>query len=384
MKLNKKGFGVAEIAIVILLIGILAAAVIAGFMGIKQNANDVAEEQKEIAQTMSNELKHSFPTILSEDQKGLEIKKGEYEVYELGGYSITGKPLNGSSLNSGVINEGTLFITGNGTLDKSIAINSNLPSYNTGYTAIDNYGDLTLSDLVVIGGGKYVRSKNQCYAIGCYGADGKITMNNVYYNTTNGGFYVADGATLILKGTNTYVTNLGSERTGAYYFYSYGYLDAAEKVKEPDVWSSIIIEDGTYHMARWYTAFAYLVQNAKITVKGGNFTAASGATPQYGFMVYNDAKLEIEGGLFNFPVSKSLFVVSGSGQIVITGGDFVSKVTVGVSSGSPALKICGGAFAWDPSAYVDDESGAYTITKTSDYVCCDGKTRTMYVVTKNS
>ena len=77
MKLNKKGFGVAEIAIVVLLIGILAAAVIAGFMGIKKNANDVADEQGKIAQTMSNDLKHSFPIVLSDDQNGLIIKPGE-------------------------------------------------------------------------------------------------------------------------------------------------------------------------------------------------------------------------------------------------------------------------------------------------------------------
>ena len=88
MKLNKKGFGVAEMAIVILLIGILAAAVIVGFLGIKKNATEHVDDEMSRSIEIIHQTKHAYPTILSGDTKSIRIKSGEYEVYEMGGYDI--------------------------------------------------------------------------------------------------------------------------------------------------------------------------------------------------------------------------------------------------------------------------------------------------------
>ena len=386
MKLNKKGFGVAEIAIVVLLIGILAAAVIAGFMGIKKNAHDSAESQKEKAEDIIHATKHAYPTILSTNQEGLVIGEGEYEVYELGGYSITGKAVNGSSLNSGVINQGTLFITGNGTLDKNIAINSNLPLYDNGYTAIENYGDLTISDIVVIGGGKYSKSVNQCYAFACYGGS-TTTINNIYFNTTNGGFYATGGATLDINGTNTVVTNTGSLRTGAYLFIVQGTTkkdELGKVVVDEDgnpviLYSDVVINDGKYSLDdKGNNTYMWINTYGRVTINNAIF---SGTTRQ-GFIVYPKGYLEINGGVFKLAAKIPYIQADAGSTVVITGGEFISDTSAFIK-GTGNVSITGGAFYIKPKS--EWLAAGYSVSQNKQsVVCSDGVTRQLYVVTKNS
>jgi hypothetical protein len=92
----------------------------------------------------------------------------------------------------------------------------------------------------------------------------------------------------------------------------------------------------------------------------------------------------IKNGFFDCRASKGFIRFDVPGTVEISGGEFINIPSGGVKVGTGTMVITGGAFQWDPDAYVDDESGAYTITKTPNYVCRDGQKRTMYVVTKNS
>lgn len=370
MKLNKKGFGVAEIAIVVLLIGILAAAVIAGFMGIKKNANDVADEQGKIAQTMSNDLKHSFPTILSDNlSAGLLIDESQYEVYEMAGYSIKGGGA-GSGIYP-VYNKGTLYITGNGTLDESSAINGNFPINSTvdnGYVAVENYGKLYLNDLVIKGGGN--RYANRNYYMGCYNGS-ETVLDNVRYITGAGAFGVQAGATLTIKGTNSSVTLISPKNqdkglTGFNLFYVMG---------------TVIIEDGVFRMEKSSNTYAYIA-GGNVTIKKAIFQTPSGN--QKGFNIASGGSLTIHNGTFDCNASKGFLSLAGTSTATILGGEFYNYTANSTMvSGNENIVISGGAFAVKPkSAWL--AAGCSVSENKQSVVCSDGVTRQLYVVTKNS
>lgn len=325
MKLNKKGFGVAEIAIVVLLIGILAAAVIAGFMGIKKNANDVADEQGKIAQTMSNDLKHTFPTILSTDLKnGLRIKEGEYEVYELGGYKLAA----GTSVNGALYVEknATLFVSGNGTLDDTSKIAG---SNRVKEAAINNYGNLTLSDLIITGGTIY--NKNSRYQLTCSGQS-VTTLNNVKITGANGTISVGSKAKLYINGTNTTV------------IYPYQACHSGCNLFYISYSGEVVINEGTFIVRDGNNKY-FALQGGTLTINGGEFRdeeyAVSSSVIDIEEIKINgdfyEVNVEINGGVFNcasqtaFINIKSTDYDSGKaiseykGKVTITGGEFVTK-----------------------------------------------------------
>ncbi len=360
----------AQVAIVIVVIAILATVIIAGVTGITKNAEDNVESQQEIAETMMSDIKHAFPTILSENlTNGLSIEEGQYEVYELGGYSIKGKGA-GSGIYP-VYNKGTLYISGNGTLDENSAIDGNYPISSTvdnGYIAIKNYGKLFLNDLVIKGGGN--RYSNREYYIYCH-ENSETTLDNVRYITGAGGFSVSKGATLTIKGTNSsvkWIKPVGQDNgvTSLYLFIIRGTVD---------------IYDGTFDMGKNGNTYAW-VNGGTLTIENGTFKQSE-ASVRYGFLFNGTAngKVTIKDGFFDCSASRTFFQFDVPGTVTILGGEFVN--TPSLVGGTGTIVITGGAFQWNPDAYVDDESGAYTITKTSGYLCRDGQTRTMYVVTKN-
>lgn len=331
MKLNKKGFGVAEIAIVVLLIGILAAAVMAGLMGIKKNANDVAKEQGKIAQTMSNDLKHTFPTILSKDQKGLEIGEGEYEVYELGGYSLWSKNWSGVGQYA-VKNSGTLYITGNGTTEGSNSINGKDKSTTT-YTSqqggiYNDNGYLEVSDMI-INAGYYYKSVN---TPSVHITGGDVVLKNVVINSLNHSVYISGGS-LTVEGINTRIANEYAKNTS-------GYVICMQGPSEVKIKEGLIV---ARNQAAWVWACM-----GPLTITGGTFeptttkkTDPNGLSPQItstnpmscGITITHGATVKIQGGTFTLSKTEPMFKFEYQGQpasygtIEITGGEFKKSLT---------------------------------------------------------
>lgn len=403
MKLNKKGFGVAEIAIVILLIGILAAAVIAGFMGIKKNAHDAVDSQQKFAETMDHELKHTFPTILSDDlTTGLSIGEGQYEVYEMAGYNILngGKGSNVYPIN----NKGTLYVKGVGTLDRNSIINGNF-SAKQGGRAIANYGTLVLDDLIVIGG-----YGERVYPVAGY-TGSKTTLNNVICEGSAGIIYIEGEKTeLTINGTNSQLTFIVLP-----YFSNNGGVTGRNAVWVAQG-AKLTINDGVVNIKRDSNTYAW-IELGTIVINGGEFKSTSN---QNGFtFAYNDptkvgtgeliinngifnckatkggflnfagtpAKVTISGGLFNCNKSSKPFMNFGSGtaEVTILGGEFIeytdnAKFKSGTGSGS--VVISGGAFAVKPKAEWIAEGSSISAEK-QPVVCKDGVTRNLWVVTKN-
>lgn len=364
MKLNKKGFGVAEIAIVILLIGILAAAVIAGFMGIKKNATEHVKEEATKSIEIINQTKHAYPTILSSDlTSGLTIEEGEYEVYELGGYSIKGTGYNGVDA---LTNKGTLFLSGNGTLDKTSKIDGG-----TGWSVV-NYGELTLSDLVIQGG-----KGNKIYPIECYG-DSKTYLNNVVCEGDRSVIVVDTEAKVFISGANSKVSLTAAHTTnstGRHIFYILGEVN---------------INDGKYTVGNKSNTYGF-VAGGSLTIKKGYFSGSQ----TYAFYLCNEGKIEIHDGVFNIPNGKffNLYVANGvrpTGTITITGGTFLSDSAMSVTgyhtAGNDAYKdaqiveISGGYFQQKPTVGIAE---GYRVSDTQrSVVCSDGVTRTLWVVEK--
>ena len=286
MKLNKKGFGVAEIAIVILLIGILAAAVIAGFMGIKQNAHDAVDSQQKFAETMDHELKHTFPTILSTNQNGLHIKSGEYEVYDVSKYTVYGQK-GDDGFNYGLRNDGTLYLYGHGYETNAI-VGDYTPAGGTVIwdAAIGNNGNLYIEGVRIVGGGNrgqnsnfttgYNNATKNNYAMFCWA--GTTILNNVKLAMRNGGIYVENGATLVVKGEN----------------------------------SEFIEEVPTR------TSCAFLMASGRVVIEEGVFNKAN--SNRYLLYAYGSAQIEIYGGTF-YKTNKSA-AFQGPGSIIIYGGKF--------------------------------------------------------------
>ena len=153
-----------------------------------------------------------------------------------------------------VYNKGTLYITGNGTLDGCSAIDASYKINSTvdnGYIAIENYGKLFLNDLVIKGGGNVYN--NRGYYICCY-ENSETTLDNVRYMTGAGGFSIYKGAKVTIKGTNTsikWIKPVGQDNgvTSLYLFIIRGTVD---------------IFDGTFDMGKNGNSFAW--------INGGNLT----------------------------------------------------------------------------------------------------------------
>lgn len=321
MKLNKKGFGVAEIAIVILLIGILAAAVIVGFMGIKKNATEHVKEEATKSLEIIHQTKHAYPTILSSDLKnGLKIKEGEYEVYELGGYKISA----GSSVDGAIYVEenATLFLSGTGTLDDTCKVAG---STRVKESAIVNEGNLTLSDLIVTGG--TYTNKNSRYQISGYGKS-ETTLNNVKVVGANGTISVMDNAKVTINGTNTHITlPSGAAMSGGSLFY----IALAGEV---------IVNDGWLELKDQHNQYFGLDLGGRVTINGGTIKADATCSSIFNikertyYGVFYDAIVKINGGIFDCAVRDALIVFNynGSdenfefkGNVTITGGEFIKE-----------------------------------------------------------
>lgn len=329
MKLNKKGFGVAEMAIVILLIGILAAAVIVGFLGIKKNANEHVKEEATKSIEIINQTKHAYPTILSSDlENGLKIKEGEYEVYELGGYKI----LDGATGVSPIYVEagGTLYVSGNGTLDNTSKIDGTAQPT---IAAVVNYGELTLSDLIISGGNKNVGTL--AYAFACYGKS-ITTLNNVKLVGGTAVTYVSGSTKLYINGVNTrIVLPYESCKSGRNLFYIYGN-------------NTIEINDGTFSVEDQHNTYFYITGASTVTINGGQFVDRDNTTvDNYRiFGLANGAKLNINGGFFNATVCDcnkyGMFHFAGDATVIITGGEFKkepARFASGVDKNTKILEI---------------------------------------------
>ena len=355
MKLNKKGFGVAEIAIVILLIGILAAAVIVGFMGIKKNATEHVKEEATKSLEIIHQTKHAYPTILSKDlTTGLKVGDGEYEVYELGGYSIKGTGHGGVDA---LTNKGTLFITGNGTIDTTSVIDGG-----SGWS-VQNYGDLTLSDLIVKGGkGKKI------YPFTCYGGS-VTTLNNIICEGDRSVFNINKNAKVFISGVNTHIyINPNTGGTGRYLFYLSG---------------EVTIYDGTFNMKKDKNTYAW-INGGKMTIENATFKQDT-PTNYHGFLFTytSGGQLIIKGGSFDCRSSTSFITFDGaSGSVTISGGEFKNAPTkfatgVDASKKYEYISITGGTFYFDPKIgnangwgeyvpkdthkIVDNGNGTYTV-----------------------
>lgn len=321
MKLNKKGFGVAEMAIVILLIGILAAAVIVGFMGITKQAESAATSQVEIEKELINATKHAYPTILSGPISGLEIAVGEYEVYEMGSGSI----YQGSG-DCAVVNNGTLFIKGNGTLDTEHVIfgkSSKNTSIANHRSAFSNNGTLVLSDLVIFAGQQKASGKSNA---ACYAEGGTTTLNNVVINAYNSAVW-ATGGIVTIDGPNTKLSNIYTTRTG-------GHLITIQAVCEVNVKDGLLIARNGNSWC-WNHA-------GTLTIDGGTFNTDNiqstdpytGLKSQigalkYGFLISGGGVVNINGGVFQLNNTETMFQFYNvgsqypfKGTITITGGEF--------------------------------------------------------------
>ncbi|MBQ1196870.1 MAG: type II secretion system protein [Clostridia bacterium] len=374
MKLNKKGFGVAEIAIVVLLIGILAAAVIAGFMGIKKNANDVADEQGKIAQTMSNDLKHSFPIVLSDDQNGLIIKPGEYEVYDLNGNNL--KDFKNSGIKTSdnikvdniytIVNEGgDLFIKGSGGTIEFSKYAIRHPSGTNGTTTIENT-ILKINHSTVAGN----------YAMYIFG--GTLNLHNVTFKSVQRGVAALYGAKInISADKDEYELTNNQSSTGGYVIYA-----AAEGTE-------VTIDGGLYRSIP--KNMILCTEQATINVKNGTFKCKqngndNGADTRGMFMITTNGVINISGGLFDYsdakkPENKFIVTFSGAGGTLnISGGEFVTEMKY--KSGTGTIVITGGAFAVKPNAEWIPEGYSISAEK-QPVVCRDGVTRNLWVVTKN-
>ena len=343
MKLNKKGFGVAEIAIVILLIGILAAAVIAGFMGIKQNAHNAVVSQQEIAESMDHNLKHSFPTILSKNQKGLEIGEGKYEVYELGGYKIVP---NSSGAYPVQVNEGaTLYLSGNGTTDVISKVDGTSKPKNP---TVVNYGNLYLSDIVVEGGD--INRANREYQF--WGMQYSVSeLNNVVVSCGTRGILMYFDANIKIDGVNSKIEmrkNNGVSGQNLFYLYPR---------------SVTTVNNGTLTCKQQHNTMFYSAAG-KIIINGGYFTdtldaANVGNNQIFYFASYRVDEntlltpiTEINGGVFDCTVcscsnckndiTKAFFYFYDSSSVTITGGEFIkepSRFATGVNQTNRILII---------------------------------------------
>ena len=329
MKLNKKGFGVAEMAIVILLIGILAAAVIVGFMGIKKNATEHVKEEATKSLEIIHQTKHAYPTILSKDQKGLKIGEGEYEVYELGGNTIWCDGY------YAVRNKGTLYLSGNGTTDDSSFISGradNKKAYSAQYTALLNEkGCLYVSDLIIYAG----ESKNKSGYPAVNVWDGEVYLNNVIIESLNCPIQVLKGSVEI-DGVNTLVSNSYTPRTGGHLMYIASYYGEAK----------VHIKGGTFR-ARNINTWCYS-QMGIVTITGGTFIPTTTGPNKFGlaiqgskamkagFYVSDGGVFNIDGGVFQLYNTEPMFAGT-DGFITITGGEFKKSI----SGNAPSTFISG-------------------------------------------
>lgn len=392
MKLNKKGFGVAEIAIVILLIGILAAAVIVGFMGIKNKANSHAAEEVSRSKDVINQTKHAYPIVISDTQKGIYIGADDYEVYDLNGYTVNAHTgTNYEMTYMGSINNtvaianygGTITVNGNGgaIITKATPIMHDLGTNGTTILndlSIDNRKHLEGKNanhkyyVTRILGGTLVL--NNVKINGCGGVEAYFG-SKVYYNADDYGFFV-----------NVQTNGLN----GRYNFYL-----------SDDVYAEI---DGGTHSIRYNQGYIFAGWGTEVLVKDGifkhNVSADAPRNLPYacftiknndnGYKNYGESKVTIEGGLFmgHKNVGYVSFEYNGSKKadakfvvLEIKGGEFITNVK-NFSKGTGTIIITGGAFAFNPEDKNLIDTNLYKAVKDDNYKCLDGETRTMWVVTK--
>lgn len=366
MKLNKKGFGVAEIAIVILLIGILAAAVIVGFLGIKKNATEHVKEEATKSLEMIHQTKHAYPTILSGDTKSIRIKSGEYEVYEMGGYDILA---GGDGIYPMYIEkDGTLYITGNGTLEGESTIDG---TKRGDYRTLVNGGTLIASDLRIIGGD----TTNKVYPLLCK-AYSTTELNNVVVSGGCSTIQVNEYATLTINGVNSKTIFRAGGKSGRNIFWIKG---------------TVVINNGETIMGRTHSNSYFWVNGGSLTINDGTYKDgdgfASNAASYYVFylsdafadeastqdsinVIEQPAELIINGGIFdcrvcNCSTNNSFIYFDGDATVTITGGEFKkepAKFVIGAVKGENSTKkliITGGTFHFDPQMGNSNGWGEY-------------------------
>ena len=280
----------------------------------------------------------------------IEIGEGQNIVLDMNGYSITvasndfsGRP---------IVNYGTLTVTGNGTIDSSMA--TSVKNNTVGYGAIDNFGTLLIVNGTYKGsvfGGAAIRNKENA----------TLTIEDGYFES-NSAIYNFEGATATINGGEfkSEACNAISSDTGAKGYYAYAVISAGNLYfndgKITGVQGALAInngyaevKDGTFETvlcehasnAAFYALYiAGERGQVSATISGGTFKSATRVAVNVG----ND-NTGGDGGL-NLPANA-----------VISGGTFIGGQGSAAALEAPntgTLQITGGTFSSNVSDYVAD------------------------------
>ena len=295
----------------------------------------------------------------------ITIPEDKNIVLDMNGRSITvddndfsGRP---------IVNNGTLTVTGNGTIDSSMANSAKAKA--VGFGAIDNFGTLLIENGVYKGsvfGGAAIRNKE--------GAS--LTIEDGYFES-NSAIYNFEDATAVINGGEfkSEACNAIKDDTGKGNYYAYAFISAGNlyfnEGKVTGVQGALAINNGYAEVKNgtFETVLCKHATNAAFyslyiagergvvnaIISGGNFKSATRVAVNVG----ND-NTGGDGGL-NLPANAT-----------ITGGTFIGGGAGTAALEAPktgTLNITGGAFSSDVTAYVDpssdmkqDENGQWVAT----------------------
>ena len=204
--------------------------------------------------------------------------------------------------------------------------------------AIENYGELTMSNVVVDGG----TPGTIAYGYGIIGREGSVTvLNDIELKSANGAIGVVDGGELTFNGG--YVEVDSKSTSGRYLFYLEG---------EGTV---VTINDGEFFFNKTQNqkrAYAYVGAGATLYITGGTFgTASSRSGYTDGILTENsDAKVVITGGTFGFNPSKWLApgykaVKDGANWVVTPMGTDSASLNEAIANGETYIVVAPGNYS---------------------------------------